>query len=1484
MEQTQQELEQSRNDLEQLQKEWKSYTEQKDNLVLQLETRILDLSDERDEVVQKLKNVQQQQQRLEEREKAIATIEEETKRQNKNINHHQGSPKRVSPKRGSPKGSPKGGSPKGNSPKDRGNQQKGNDNNNKNEFDPDEAKQMHLAPLRELLDQLAKEKEQQAMTWKSKVALLEQNVTESQQRWTDANRRLASLDMDHAQDLQDCQHEMQALMKQEQEDLVKEHEVQMKKQELVLRNELDQLRQQVKTLVQEKDQLMQQLEQQHQRRRQQEQEESEAAIVKVDDAFTKAQQQQQAEEELVSLREQVVAFTQSDMSLKEQCKVMQYEKDQEIMELKEKLQDRDTTISALVKSSVTMEQQIASMQIEMDLLVDKLSRAKSSLSLSSTTNANSEEGEEEDVPTMLANYKETETRLTNEVLRFKRQLHHVKVENGRLRHKMREINHNHHENNNNNNNTNDNTTTTTLTNENDDNSSSGTGGGRSHSSSGSVTSQQQQLKERDEAISRLVKQTMEQEECIVDLKKKVKTLKRESQQQQPPPPQMDEMELEQLRQETEMFAGQVIEQDEEIENLKRILHDKENKLNTTEQEIDKYRQSAKIAHERANELDIIVTQLQTKVEELTKLVETSSTSSSSKTRGMEDEDMAAVAAAVTASENNNQGSSDTNAAETAQLMDRIYSLEAEVDELRESNSEQLSELRILRRTAHDSGLAADQLTSAQRDAALAQEVADHASNRVRELQQELDHLKSHMPLGEPMEGTQSSDTMSAKAGEKVTDDEKEVIAIVQQKEQENCIADLRNELVERDRIIGDLKHLANMASQIGDEIELCDEIDTLKQDLTNKTIALEAAEETIRELQQRGAAAEQNEHDDDDDDEGTPQSPEQKTTDRQAPAAAVVVLEEEQDDRRIADLQNELVERDRIIGDLKQQQHSATIIASHHHQTGDELELCDEIDSLKQKLANKTMALEAAQETIREWQRVAAEQSEQEGTQSSSAQKAAEEAAAIQKELEGRIADLRNELVERDRIIGDLKQQQHSAATTTTASQNGDETELCDEIDSLKQNLANQTMALEAAQETIRELERVAAEQGEQDLARFEEDKDEMMSEVEHLTQQLDEAQATIDQLRKDEEVIREFKSKLEQVDEDRELSERSIVDIYERKLSLLRLDNDVLVDKLRTELQTAKATNAKTQEESTSQISTLETHIQELEEHAEQEIRQRDGQIFALEKTLDASKQLIANMKTEMDHLQGSMVNATVGRREEIEDMQQELVTLTATAARQEREVNMLRQRLEDKEVAHNSQVLKLQETIELLESQTSSENQHRNAEDLAMELKVKEVKDRLDKLKWRNSNLQEENNELRDRLEKSTGGGVDTIANQTELEAAQEKVASLQLKVAEQSKRIRSLEAKLEKARSAATAAAAAASSKPPTPPVTNTQPTPPPPPTPVPTATTITPPPPPSAATTTTTTPAVVSPPARVTPARQNSKKGLFFGRRKSDPAAI
>jgi len=114
---------------------------------------------------------------------------------------------------------------------------------------------------------------------------------------------------------------------------------------------------------------------------------------------------------------------------------------------------------------------------------------------------------------------------------------------------------------------------------------------------------------------------------------------------------------------------------------------------------------------------------------------------------------------------------------------------------------------------------------------------------------------------------------------------------------------------------------------------------------------------------------------------------------------------------------------------------------------------------------------------------------------------------------------------------------------------------------------------------------------------------------------------------------------------------------------------------------------------------------------------------------------------------LQGSMENNVVSRREEVDELQKDLVDMTSKLAQQEREIKSLQGQMHDKKIEYDAEVSKLKETIAKMEEGEDSD-ERRTAEDLKMEIRIKEVKERLEKLQWKNTSLSQENAELRDRL----------------------------------------------------------------------------------------------------------------------------------------
>merc|ERR1712224_901161 len=138
---------------------------------------------------------------------------------------------------------------------------------------------------------------------------------------------------------------------------------------------------------------------------------------------------------------------------------------------------------------------------------------------------------------------------------------------------------------------------------------------------------------------------------------------------------------------------------------------------------------------------------------------------------------------------------------------------------------------------------------------------------------------------------------------------------------------------------------------------------------------------------------------------------------------------------------------------------------------------------------------------------------------------------------------------------------------------------------------------------------------------------------------------------------------------------------------------------------------------------------------------------------------------RSEMDQLQSGMEHATKSRREELEEMQQEVIQVEAKAMKQEREIVALKMQLEERKLEHKADVVKLKDALAKAMEQDSPLK--KTISDLQHNDRVLEVRERLEQLKARNTALQEENLNLGGRLERAV---IQISASEVEKQQAEE------------------------------------------------------------------------------------------------------------------
>ena len=206
-------------------------------------------------------------------------------------------------------------------------------------------------------------------------------------------------------------------------------------------------------------------------------------------------------------------------------------------------------------------------------------------------------------------------------------------------------------------------------------------------------------------------------------------------------------------------------------------------------------------------------------------------------------------------------------------------------------------------------------------------------------------------------------------------------------------------------------------------------------------------------------------------------------------------------------------------------------------------------------------------------------------------------------------------------------------------------------------------------------------------------------------------------------------------------------------------------MDSLRKNLVELRERNSEDVGEVMTKLKSMEEENVSLKNQFELEIQAKNQQIFALEHTLHAQEQIVDSMRSEMDQIQSGMEYATSVRRNEVEEMQQEVIQVEAKAIKQEREIVALKMQLEERKLEHKADVVKLKDALAKAMEHDSPLKQ--TIFDLKTNDRMLEVRERLEQLKARNTQLQEENLNLGGRLERAA---IQIGAFEVEKQQAQE------------------------------------------------------------------------------------------------------------------
>lgn len=466
--------------------------------------------------------------------------------------------------------------------------------------------------------------------------------------------------------------------------------------------------------------------------------------------------------------------------------------------LKTKLKDRDTTISALVRSSVSLESKIAGMSSES----------------SDARSVQSEEKKATEAELYSAQQKSRDTKTMQEMTALKKELKLAKQDANRWKIALEETG----------------------------------GSGSDYRYQISMLHKEldesvERLKERDQAIENLVNQSISQDAHVKDLKNRLSSLMKEMEKRRSYGGGILEAEVERLRSETEMFAGQIIEQDEEIQNLKRRLEQRDDQVQLFKQELADLRVRVESANSSTESLEE-VERLKRDVSRITLDLRARDEEIEYLQKKLED----------TPQKMSVSGSSE------------VASLQAELDELKEASQDNISELRDLRKQLWEAKQAAGEANDLKIELAQAQYAFEEYkrtqsqasdSNKDNETIEKLTlDLKERESKIAELESTASSVNDHELNGlkEAIEDSRKELIAKTKEIERLNEDIKSRNASIQKGeaiklKILGELSDtkdaLKNLQGQTSENMRSIEVFDGEKATLLREKEELSKANESM---------------------------------------------------------------------------------------------------------------------------------------------------------------------------------------------------------------------------------------------------------------------------------------------------------------------------------------------------------------------------------------------------------------------------------------------------------------------------------------------------------------------------------------------------------------------------------------------------------------------------------------------------------------
>lgn len=274
------------------------------------------------------------------------------------------------------------------------------------------------------------------------------------------------------------------------------------------------------------------------------------------------------------------------------------------------------------------------------------------------------------------------------------------------------------------------------------------------------------------------------------------------------------------------------------------------------------------------------------------------------------------------------------------------------------------------------------------------------------------------------------------------------------------------------------------------------------------------------------------------------------------------------------------------------------------------------------------------------------------------------------------------------------------------------------------------------------EIERVIRNEIDQELQSIKKQKDFLGKENAKLEEKINALESG--------EEVKLLKKQVDEAEKARTDFEKTMISTYERKLNLMQMNKDLTIDGLRKDLAQSKETLKEIESDLLDKIRSLESDKHELESELKAKMQHKNSKIQFLEQTLSAHEQVVRHMQDEMDQLQSGMEDVSVNRRAEQEELQEELMTVQSKATKYQREIAALKMTIDDMQIQHNNEIERLHHDMEEMQLDNDENPTIRQLAEKE-KMVVNQLSKQVENLKEKVRSLQEENFDLRDKMERN-------------------------------------------------------------------------------------------------------------------------------------